>query len=141
MQSAPSIVRDGAHLAHAVAEHRHAGLSTIALFRGLRFGDRLAHAVDRRRPYGAFIIPGLIMLSLLTESISNASFGIYMPRYSGTIYEAAVGTGGLPGGGDRLCRRRGDQVDHSRPGDPSHGALVRRLRDRSSLCDGCCFWC
>ena len=37
--------------------------------------------------YGAFIIPGLIMLSLLNESISNASFGIYMPRYSGTIYE------------------------------------------------------
>ncbi len=38
-------------------------------------------------PYGAFIVPGLIMLSLLTESISNASFGIYMPRFAGTIYE------------------------------------------------------
>ena len=38
-------------------------------------------------PYGAFIIPGLIMMALLSESISNASFGIYMPRYSGTIYE------------------------------------------------------
>ncbi|WP_447593966.1 ABC transporter permease [Aquipseudomonas campi] len=37
--------------------------------------------------YGAFIVPGLIMLALLTESISNASFGIYMPKYSGTIYE------------------------------------------------------
>lgn len=37
--------------------------------------------------YGAFIIPGLIMLSLLNESVSNASFGIYMPRFSGTIYE------------------------------------------------------
>lgn len=37
--------------------------------------------------YGAFIIPGLVMLSLLTESISNASFGIYMPKWSGTIYE------------------------------------------------------
>jgi ABC-2 type transport system permease protein len=37
--------------------------------------------------YGAFIVPGLIMLSVLTESISNASFGIYMPRYAGTIYE------------------------------------------------------
>ncbi|MEO8802980.1 MAG: ABC transporter permease [Rudaea sp.] len=37
--------------------------------------------------YGAFIIPGLIMLSLLTESISNASFGIYMPKWAGTIYE------------------------------------------------------
>jgi len=38
-------------------------------------------------PYGAFIVPGLIMLSILTESISNGSFGIYMPKWSGTIYE------------------------------------------------------
>ncbi len=37
--------------------------------------------------YGAFIIPGLLMLSLLSESVSNASFGIYMPKWSGTIYE------------------------------------------------------
>ena len=37
--------------------------------------------------YGAFIVPGLLMLSLLTESISNASFGIHMPKWSGTIYE------------------------------------------------------
>jgi ABC-2 type transport system permease protein len=38
-------------------------------------------------PYGAFIVPGLIMLSILTESISNGSFGIYMPKWAGTIYE------------------------------------------------------
>ncbi|BAT58889.1 inner membrane transport permease YadH [Variibacter gotjawalensis] len=38
-------------------------------------------------PYGAFIVPGLIMLMLLTQSVSNASFGIYFPRFSGTIYE------------------------------------------------------
>lgn len=37
--------------------------------------------------YGAFIVPGLVMLSVLTESVSNSSFGIYMPRFSGTIYE------------------------------------------------------
>ncbi len=37
--------------------------------------------------YAAFIVPGLIMLSILTQSISNASFGIYMPKFSGTIYE------------------------------------------------------
>jgi ABC-2 type transport system permease protein len=37
--------------------------------------------------YGAFIVPGLTMLSILTESVSNASFGIYMPRFAGTIYE------------------------------------------------------
>jgi ABC-2 type transport system permease protein len=38
-------------------------------------------------PYGAFIVPGLIMLSLFTQSISNASFGIYFPKFTGTIYE------------------------------------------------------
>ena len=37
--------------------------------------------------YGAFIVPGLVMLALLTASVSNASFGIYFPKYSGTIYE------------------------------------------------------
>ena len=50
-------------------------------------------AIGRRMPdiggvsYGAFIVPGLIMLSLLTQSISNASFGIYFPKFTGTIYE------------------------------------------------------
>ncbi|MDX2022860.1 MAG: ABC transporter permease [Deltaproteobacteria bacterium] len=38
-------------------------------------------------PYGAFLVPGLIMLSLFTASISNASFGIYFPKFTGTIYE------------------------------------------------------
>jgi ABC-2 type transport system permease protein len=52
---------------------------------GSAIGSRMAE-IDGVS-YGAFIVPGLIMLSVLTESISNASFGIYMPRYSGTIYE------------------------------------------------------
>src|SRR5689334_2262733 len=38
-------------------------------------------------PYGAFIVPGLVMLSLLTQSVTNASFGIYFPKFTGTIYE------------------------------------------------------
>ena len=38
-------------------------------------------------PYGSFIVPGMIMLTLLTQSISNASFGIFFPKFSGTIYE------------------------------------------------------
>ena len=38
-------------------------------------------------PYGMFIVPGLIMLTLLTQSVANASFGIYFPRFTGTIYE------------------------------------------------------
>ena len=52
---------------------------------GAAIGSRMAH-IDGVS-YGAFIVPGLIMLSILTESVSNASFGIYMPKYSGSIYE------------------------------------------------------
>jgi ABC-2 type transport system permease protein len=52
---------------------------------GAAIGSRMQH-IDGVS-YGAFIVPGLIMLSILTESVSNASFGIYMPKYSGTIYE------------------------------------------------------
>jgi ABC-2 type transport system permease protein len=52
---------------------------------GAAIGSRMAH-IDGVS-YGAFIVPGLVMLSILTESVSNASFGIYMPKYSGTIYE------------------------------------------------------
>src|SRR5260370_9820469 len=52
---------------------------------GAAIGTRMGH-IDGVG-YGAFIIPGLIMLSLLNESISNASFGIYLPKWSGTIYE------------------------------------------------------
>jgi ABC-2 type transport system permease protein len=52
---------------------------------GAAIGSRIAK-VDGVS-YGAFIVPGLIMLSILTESISNGSFGIYMPKFSGTIYE------------------------------------------------------
>ena len=52
---------------------------------GAAIGSRMAQVEGVS--YGAFIIPGLVMLALLTESVSNASFGIYMPRYNGTIYE------------------------------------------------------
>ena len=52
---------------------------------GSAIGSRMAE-IDGVS-YGAFIVPGLVMLSLLTESISNASFGIYFPKFSGTIYE------------------------------------------------------
>ncbi len=52
---------------------------------GAAIGSRIS-AIDGIH-YGAFIVPGLIMLSLLTQSISNASFGIFFPKFSGTIYE------------------------------------------------------
>ena len=53
------------------------------------FGSAIGSRIDNFDgvPYGAFIVPGLIMLTLLTNSITNASFGIYFPRFIGTIYE------------------------------------------------------
>jgi ABC-2 type transport system permease protein len=52
---------------------------------GAAIGTRIAEVEGVS--YGAFIVPGLIMLSLLTQSIANASFGIYFPKFTGTIYE------------------------------------------------------
>jgi ABC-2 type transport system permease protein len=52
---------------------------------GAAIGSRM-NVVDSV-PYGAFIVPGLVMLSIFTESLNNASFGIYLPRFTGTIYE------------------------------------------------------
>lgn len=53
------------------------------------FGAAIGHRITEIDgiSYGAFIVPGLIMLSLLTQSIANASFGIYFPKFTGTIYE------------------------------------------------------
>jgi ABC-2 type transport system permease protein len=52
---------------------------------GSAIGSRMSQVAGV--PYGAFLVPGLIMLSLFTQSISNASFGIYFPKFTGTIYE------------------------------------------------------
>src|SRR5947207_6249310 len=52
---------------------------------GAAIGSRITEIEGVR--YGAFIVPGLIMLTLLTQSVMNASFGIYFPRFTGTIYE------------------------------------------------------
>lgn len=62
-------------------------LSTVLYFIvfGAAMGSRI-QTIDNV-PYGAFIVPGLIMLTILGQSVSNASFGIYFPRFTGTIYE------------------------------------------------------
>ncbi|MES2985257.1 MAG: ABC transporter permease [Pseudomonadota bacterium] len=62
-------------------------ISTVLYFIvfGSAIGSRM-QAIDGV-PYGAFIVPGLIMLTVLGQSVSNASFGIYFPRFTGTIYE------------------------------------------------------
>ena len=52
---------------------------------GAAIGSRMSEVDDV--PYGAFIVPGLILLSVFTESLNNASFGIYLPKFTGTIYE------------------------------------------------------
>ena len=62
-------------------------LSTSLYF--VVFGAAIGSRIDQVEgvPYGAFIVPGLIMLSVMTQAISNASFGIYFPKFIGTIYE------------------------------------------------------
>ncbi len=62
-------------------------LSTVLYF--VVFGGAIGSRIESVDgiSYGAFIVPGLIMLSVMTQSLSNASFGIYFPRFSGTIYE------------------------------------------------------
>ena len=64
-------------------------------------------------PYGAFIVPGLIMLAIFTESLSNASFGIYLPKFTGTIFGGAVGAGVGVRAGARLRRRQRPSPDSS----------------------------
>ena len=97
---------------------------------GAAIGSRIAE-IDGVS-YGAFIVPGLIMLSLLTQSISNASFGIYLPKFTGTIYELLSAPVSYVEIVHRLRRRGGDQVDHPRPHHPGDRAPVRAAADRAS---------
>src|SRR5580704_7119557 len=62
-------------------------ISTVLYF--IVFGSAIGSRMQAINgvPYGAFIVPGLIMLTVLGQSIANASFGIYFPRFTGTIYE------------------------------------------------------
>ncbi len=62
-------------------------ISTVLYF--IVFGSAMGSRIQSIDgvPYGAFIVPGLIMLTVLGQSVSNASFGIYFPRFTGTIYE------------------------------------------------------
>ena len=86
--------------------------------------------------YGAFIVPGLVMLSLLTQSISNASFGIYFPKFTGTDLRAAVGAGVGVRDRAQLRRRRGHQVDHPRAHHHGHRVAVRAAAHRAPAVDG-----
>lgn len=78
------MARMGRTLAQSVASPV---LSTTLYF--VVFGSAIGSRIDNIDgiSYGAFIVPGLVMLSVLTQSISNASFGIYFPRFTGTIFE------------------------------------------------------
>ena len=106
---------------------------------GAAIGSRIQH-VDGIS-YGAFIVPGLIMLSLLTQSISNASFGIYFPEVHRHDLRAAVGAGFLSRDRRQLCRRGRDQVDHPRPDHPGDGGAVRAAADTCTRCGCCCSCC
>ncbi len=91
--------------------------------------------------YGSFLVPGLIMLSLLTQSIANASIGIYFPKFTGTVFEllsAPISAVEMVIG---YRRRGGDQVDRDRADHP------RSLRPSSCRCGSIIprrcwrFWC
>ena len=91
--------------------------------------------------YGAFIVPGLIMLSLLTQSISNASFGIYFPKFVGTIYELLSAPVSFIEIVDGLCRGGGDEVDADRadhPGDRRRCSCRSKSSIRCGWCCSCC---
>ena len=101
---------------------------------GAAIGSRMT-AVDGV-PYGAFIVPGLIMLSLFTESIFNASFGIYFPKFTGTIYEllsAPVSYLEIVLGyvGAAATKSIVAGPDH-----PRHGIVVRARDDPAPVLDG-----
>jgi ABC-2 type transport system permease protein len=80
-------LRDGAHRRTLLQSIVSPVISTSLYFVvfGAAIGSRITE-IDGVA-YGSFIVPGLIMLSLLTQSVSNASFGIYFPKFTGTIYE------------------------------------------------------
>ena len=91
--------------------------------------------------YGAFIVPGLIMLSLFTQSISNASFGIYFPKFTGTIYELLSAPVSyleivLAYVGAAATKSIAAGPDH-----PGHRVVLRADQDSASVVDGRLSWC
>jgi len=85
--------------------------------------------------YGAFIVPGLIMLALFTESISNASFGIYFPKFTGTIYELLSAPVFVSRDRHRLRWRGSDQVDHLGLDHPCDSCALCTAQDTASAMD------
>ena len=130
-------VRDGAHLAHAPAEHRLAGDLDLALLRRLRRGDRLAHRRDRRRHLRRLhragpdhaVAPDAEHLQRLVRHL--------LPEVHRHDLRAPVGAGLVRRDRARLCRRGGDEVDHPRPHHPGDRGAVRAAA-RSSIRSGCC---
>ena len=87
-------------------------------------------------PYGAFIVPGLIMLSLFTAEHLQRQLRHLLPEVHRHDLRAAVGADLAARDGDRLCRRGGDQVDRARPRHPRHRRLLRADPDRPPVLDG-----
>ena len=85
--------------------------------------------------YGAFIVPGLIMLMLLTQSIDERLVRHLFPAVRRHDLRAAVGADLVLRDRARLCRRGRDQVDHPRPDHPRHRRAVRAAADRASGLD------
>ena len=117
-----------------MAVHRLAGVSTSLYF--VVFGTAIGSRIEEVEgtSYGAFIVPGLIMLTVLTQSVQNASFGIYFPKFIGTIYEhlsAPISFVEIVIG---FVGRGCDQGARHRPHHPGHVVLLRRYPYRSTRC-------
>ena len=128
-------IRDGARGPHAAAKHRLAGDLDLALFRGVRGGDRLAHQRDRGRA-----LRRLHRARADHADAAHAERGQRLVRHLFPALHrhdlrAAVGADLLFRDRDRLCRRGGHQVDHSRAGHPRHGVRCS-CRSRSPIRSG-----
>jgi ABC-type multidrug transport system permease subunit len=87
--------------------------------------------------YSAFIVPGLIMLTVLMQSVANASFGIYFPKFLGTIYEHLSAPGLIFRDNNWLCRCRGNKIIHHWSDYTDNVIFVCSTKHLSSSLDDC----
>ncbi len=99
---------------------------------GSAIGSRMAEVGGVS--YGAYIVPGLIMLSLFTESIFNGSFGIFFPKFTRHDLRDPLGARVVSRDRAGVCRRGGDEVDPARAHHPDDVVILRAAARSSIRC-------